>query len=120
MLRATSEIAVAISVWSVEEKPSWPASCRPAWRAAMMSISRSIWIVTSLTAPPSSSRAARGLLRDRARDRHHRGSPGGATARRPARLLVDGPDADRDRDLRSRAQHPDLCGEGRDHARSDP
>src|SRR3954469_21517736 len=37
MLRATSEIAVAISVWSVEEKPISRASARPARRAATRS-----------------------------------------------------------------------------------
>src|SRR5574337_1976102 len=37
MLRATSEIAVAIMVPSVNEKPSSRASWCPAWRAATMS-----------------------------------------------------------------------------------
>src|SRR5512133_2483156 len=37
MLRAISEIAVAIIVTSVSEKPSWRASSCPAWRAITMS-----------------------------------------------------------------------------------
>src|SRR5947208_2457711 len=37
MLRAISEIAVAIIVTSVSEKPSWRASSCPAWRAVTMS-----------------------------------------------------------------------------------
>src|SRR5262245_12680229 len=37
MLRATSEIAVAITVRSPEEKPSLEASVRPSWRALTMS-----------------------------------------------------------------------------------
>src|SRR5688500_11431437 len=41
MLRATSEIAVAISVWSVLEKPRLSARRRPAWRATTRSVSPS-------------------------------------------------------------------------------
>src|SRR4051794_6884971 len=37
MLRAISEIAVAIIVTSVNENPSWRASSCPAWRAVTMS-----------------------------------------------------------------------------------
>src|SRR5215210_8309002 len=42
MLRATSEMAVAIKVRSVLEKPSSVDSLRPSWRAVTMSSSRAI------------------------------------------------------------------------------
>src|SRR5215210_6723829 len=44
MLRATSEIAVASSVWSVELRSSSPASSRARWRAVTTSASDSIAI----------------------------------------------------------------------------
>src|SRR5919199_2963431 len=44
MLRATSEIAVASSVWSVEESASEAASSRARWRAVTTSASDSIGI----------------------------------------------------------------------------
>src|SRR4051795_8677838 len=44
MLRATSEIAVASSVWSVELSSSSPASSRARWRAVTTSASDSIAI----------------------------------------------------------------------------
>src|SRR3954451_15593636 len=47
MLRPISEIAVAISVASVREKPSRPASARPSPRATTMSASTAIGTVTS-------------------------------------------------------------------------
>src|ERR1700740_1167115 len=47
MLRAISEIASAIIVWSVLENPVAAASSRPFWRAATMSPSCSIGTVTS-------------------------------------------------------------------------
>src|SRR6185295_16528050 len=39
MLRAISEIAAAITVWSPSEKPAFPASSRPFWRTVTMSTS---------------------------------------------------------------------------------
>src|ERR1700716_3399560 len=42
MLRAISEIASAIIVWSMLENPVAAASSRPFWRAVTMSVSRSI------------------------------------------------------------------------------
>src|SRR4051812_15772058 len=50
MLRATSEIAVAISVRSVLEKPSWDDRRRPSWRAVTMSASEEIGTWTSSAA----------------------------------------------------------------------
>src|SRR4051812_24067464 len=47
MLRATSEIAVASSVWSVELSSSSPASFRARWRAVTTSASDSIAIRSS-------------------------------------------------------------------------
>src|SRR3954468_11828403 len=47
MLRATSEIAVASSVWSVELRSSSPASWRARWRAVTTSASDSIAIRSS-------------------------------------------------------------------------
>src|SRR5829696_3232588 len=44
MLRATSEIAVASSVWSVELSSSSPASSRARWRAVTTSASDSMAI----------------------------------------------------------------------------
>src|SRR5919201_2067761 len=48
MLRPTSEIAVAISVASVREKPRCSASARPSARAGSMSRSPAIGTLTSL------------------------------------------------------------------------
>src|SRR4051794_12606750 len=42
MLRATSEIAVASRVWSVEDRSRWAASSRARWRAATTSASDSM------------------------------------------------------------------------------
>src|SRR5260221_6992382 len=47
MLRAISEIASAVIVWSVLENPAAAAISRPLWRAVMMSVSRSIDTHTS-------------------------------------------------------------------------
>src|SRR4051794_1665113 len=47
MLRATSEMAVAIRVWSVPEKPPAAAISRPFWRAATTSASAAIGIRAS-------------------------------------------------------------------------
>src|SRR5258708_7254105 len=47
MLRASSEIASAISVWSVLENPHAAASSRPFCRAVTMSLSRSIGMFDS-------------------------------------------------------------------------
>jgi hypothetical protein len=47
MLRAISEIASAIIVWSVLENPVIAASSRPRWRAVTMSPSRSIGTLIS-------------------------------------------------------------------------
>src|SRR5260221_14489874 len=47
MLRAISEIASAVIVWSVLENPAAAAISRPLWRAVMMSVSRSIGTHTS-------------------------------------------------------------------------
>src|SRR5688572_16662722 len=47
MLRESSEIAVAIEIWSVEEKPIFEAIARPRWRAVTMSLSCEIATVTS-------------------------------------------------------------------------
>src|SRR5690349_13534044 len=53
MLRAISEIAVAIIVTSVNEKPSWRASSCPAWRAVtissglLMSTTKSVGTIAS-------------------------------------------------------------------------
>src|ERR1041385_9042183 len=58
MLRAISEIAVAMSVESVREKPSFAASSRPWARAGTMSESESIGTRTSspiLGGPPRPS-----------------------------------------------------------------
>src|SRR6185295_16709597 len=54
MLRATSEIAEAITVRSLGVRSSWDARCRPSWRAVTMSASVSIGmrISASTTAPP--------------------------------------------------------------------
>src|SRR6266540_2389637 len=56
MLRATSEMAVAMSVWSVPEKPQLAASSRPFWRASTMSCSCSM--ATRTSASSSAPRAA--------------------------------------------------------------
>src|SRR4051794_20592381 len=50
MLRATSEIAVASSVWSVELSSSSTAISRARWRAVTTSASDSIGIDTALSA----------------------------------------------------------------------
>src|SRR5438105_12720433 len=50
MLRATSEIAVAINVASVGEKPISPASSRPRWRARTRSASDSMAMRVSVDA----------------------------------------------------------------------
>src|SRR5438046_9772353 len=47
MLRASSEIAVAITARSVVGKPHWDASSRPFWRAETMSASQSMGTRTS-------------------------------------------------------------------------
>src|SRR5256885_10267959 len=47
MLRASSEIAVAITARSVVGKPHWDASSRPFWRAETMSASESMGTRTS-------------------------------------------------------------------------
>src|SRR5215472_10517635 len=54
MLRAISEMASAMMVCSVLEKPMPPASARPFWRAVTMSSSRSIgtWTSAGTTAAP--------------------------------------------------------------------
>src|SRR5215207_2354849 len=59
MLRATSEIAVAKSVWSVLVSSSDPAIARACWRATTTSASDSIRITDS----PSSGTVARLLAR---------------------------------------------------------
>src|SRR5919204_838262 len=53
MFRAISEMAVAISVASVREKPRWSASARPSARAGSMSESAAIGtrISVSIAAP---------------------------------------------------------------------
>src|SRR5579871_984054 len=48
MLRATSEMAVAIIVRSLPEKPATVAISRPCWRAVTMSASRATGTITSL------------------------------------------------------------------------
>src|SRR5690348_2538534 len=53
MLRAISEMAVAITIRSTPAKPSCSASSRPCWRAATMSRSCS----TRITASPSRTNA---------------------------------------------------------------
>src|SRR5919197_876713 len=47
MFRASSETTVDTATWSREGKPQNPASSRPFWRAATMSVSRSIGSRTS-------------------------------------------------------------------------
>src|SRR5258708_6151761 len=47
MLRATSEMAVAMRVRSVRENPSWAARSLPIWRAATMSVSADTVMRTS-------------------------------------------------------------------------
>src|SRR5688572_2624045 len=47
MLRESSEMAVAIEIWSVEEKPIFAAIARPRWRAVTMSLSCEMRTVTS-------------------------------------------------------------------------
>src|SRR5262245_28234244 len=54
MLRESSEMAVAMQIWSVAEKPSFAAIARPLCRAATMSWSDTIGIKT-----PSSMRLVR-------------------------------------------------------------
>src|SRR5919109_31525 len=58
MLRATSEMAVAIRVRSVLENPSTDESRRPSWRAVTMSSS------VAMRTRPSSVARLTGLLRD--------------------------------------------------------
>src|SRR6266702_3222803 len=50
MLRASSEMAVAMSVASLDENPRSEASARPSWRAVTMSLSLWIGTRTSLVA----------------------------------------------------------------------
>src|SRR5438093_13578717 len=50
MLRASSEMAVATSVASLDENPRSEASARPSWRAVTMSLSLWIGTRTSLVA----------------------------------------------------------------------
>src|SRR5829696_4867111 len=57
MLRAASEIAVAIRVASVREKPSSLASARPSARAGTTSSSEAIAIVTSPFCDMAASRS---------------------------------------------------------------
>src|SRR4051794_8920467 len=59
MLRAISEIAVAIMVTSVSEKPSCRASSWPAWRAVTMSSG----LLTSTTKSAATIGPVRRLLR---------------------------------------------------------
>src|SRR5918994_3835683 len=59
MLRATSEIAVASSVWSVLVRSTFAASSRARWRAVTTSLSDSIAIRSS----GSGGTVARTLLR---------------------------------------------------------
>src|ERR687894_405939 len=70
MLRATSEMAVAINVASVAEQPIWLASSRPDWRATTMSPSVEMTILmrpSGMAHPPSRwSRKARPSSRSRA------------------------------------------------------
>src|SRR3981081_871644 len=54
MLRATSEMAVAMKVRSVLENPSFSASSRPFWRASTISVSAAMGIRAS----PSTAVAA--------------------------------------------------------------
>src|ERR1043165_3722225 len=50
MLRAISEMAAAMTVWSPSEKPAWAASARPFWRALTISTSEATgWSVSSGT-----------------------------------------------------------------------
>src|SRR5262245_28741440 len=58
MLRASSEIAVAITVWSLREKPRPAASSRPRWRADTMSAADAIRTTIS---PADSARGCRSL-----------------------------------------------------------
>src|SRR6266566_5287178 len=51
MLRASSEMAVATSVASLDENPRSEASARPSWRAVTMSLS--LWIGTRTSLVPS-------------------------------------------------------------------
>src|SRR5207245_9576113 len=66
MLRASSEMAVAIRVRSLPEKPSAAANARPRWRAVTISAEELMGTTLSSRAPGS----ARGLL-DRSRARRH-------------------------------------------------
>src|SRR5487761_1273449 len=64
MLRATSEMAVAIMVASTAEKPSSWASCRPAWRVATTSES---WLIAKRRLPiagplPGQAQAEQGVI----------------------------------------------------------
>src|SRR5712691_5637608 len=64
MLRANSEIAVAISVASVAENPTRDANARPCWRAVTMSLSALIGTtVSSAKARAPSPIGANGSLR---------------------------------------------------------
>src|SRR5712692_6324540 len=58
MLRASSEIAVAITVKSLPLKPKREASARPSWRAATMSAADRMGTVITTDRPMSSPGAA--------------------------------------------------------------
>src|SRR5690349_9382032 len=60
MLRASSEMMVAISVDSVSEKPDCSASSRPLWRAVTMSAT----VLMGMVFLPSTGRAASGSSLD--------------------------------------------------------
>src|SRR6267154_107902 len=62
MLRASSEMAVAMSVASLIEKPVCSATARPCWRAVTMSLSDAIRICESVANASAPSVDAPGLL----------------------------------------------------------
>src|SRR6202023_3948665 len=62
MLRASSEIAVAMSVASLAEKPVCSAIARPCWRAATTSLSDVIRICVSAAKAPAPLVQVPGLL----------------------------------------------------------
>src|SRR6267378_7624878 len=62
MLRASSEMAVAMSVASLTEKPVCSATARPCWRAVTTSLSDAIRICVSAAKAPAPLVDAPGLL----------------------------------------------------------
>src|SRR5262245_24007326 len=63
MLRVSSEMAVAIRVWSAGPNPRRPASSRPRWRATTMSASVRTAINVSCAAPGEARLDRRGTVK---------------------------------------------------------